>query len=118
MTGGRAGHVTLPCEWGSKCLTVAASTKYGNARRLSTPRKTHTSWNGGGGQGGVHRGVAQERHSTSPNQPPTPTHVRGKINVAQARHFTSHIPPEEPTKRGMGRGETGGVHRGITQEQH
>ena len=38
MTGGESrGHVTLRCEWRSNYLTVAASPKHGNARRLSTP---------------------------------------------------------------------------------
>jgi hypothetical protein len=89
---------------------VAASPKHGTAHR-------YPSWNGGGA-GGVHRGVTQARHSTSPTHPPTPTHVRGKIKVVQARHCTSPIPPEEPTNRGMGGGETGGVHRGVDQERH
>ena len=31
-TGGRARHVTLPCEWGSHRLTVAAPPKHGTAR--------------------------------------------------------------------------------------
>ena len=109
MTGGKAGHVTLPCEWGSHCLTVAALPKHGTARRLSTTRKTHPSWNGGGGTGGVHRGVTQEQHCTSPSHPPTPPHPScpGKINVAQARHCTSPIPPEKPTNCGMGGGRQG-----------
>ena len=118
MTGGRAGHATLPCEWGSKCLTVAASTKHGHAHRLSTPQKELTSWNGGGGTGGVHCGVAQERSSTSPHHPPTPTHVQGKINVAQARHLTSPILPQRTHQTWNGGGGTGGVHHGVAQEQH
>jgi hypothetical protein len=107
MTGGRAGHATLPCEWGSKCLTVAALTKHGHAHRLSTPQKKHTSWNGGGGTGGVHCGVAQERSSTSPHHPPTPTHVQGKIYVAQARHLTSPILPRRTHQTWNGGGGQG-----------
>jgi hypothetical protein len=46
-----------------------ALTKHGTTRCLS-PRRTHPWWNmGGGGTGGVHRGVAQARHCTPPTPP-------------------------------------------------
>jgi hypothetical protein len=107
MTGGKAGHVTLPCEWGSHCLTVAALPKHGTARRLSTTRKTHPSWNGGGGAGGVHRGVTQEQHCTSPSHPPTPPHVGEKSTLP--KHGTAHplSPPKNPPIVEWGGGRQG-----------
>ena len=65
-------HYTLPIplknpslvEYGGgegQGVFTVASPKHGTAHHLPPPRKTHASWNGGGG-GGVHRGVAQARH--------------------------------------------------------
>jgi hypothetical protein len=120
MTGGKIWHFNLPCEWGSHCLTVAASLKHGTARRLSTtiPKKTpFVEW--GGGEEGL-RGVAQTWHCTSPIPPLPPYSCPGKINIAQARHCTSPNPPKEPALcAGMG----GGGDRGcspwrVSQEWH
>ena len=45
---GRAMRVTLPCEWGRHCSTVAASPKHGTARCLSPPTNTtFVEWGGG-----------------------------------------------------------------------
>ena len=64
---GGGGLVTLPCEWGRHCSTVAL--------HLAWRRRTHPSRNGGG-RGGVHRGVAQAWHCMSPIPPKEPT-LRG-----------------------------------------
>ena len=90
-------------------VSVAALTKHGHARRLSTPEKKKITFRGmGGGKGGVHRGVAQERHSMSPHHTPTPTPVREKSTFP--KHGTSRplSPPEEQALRKMGGGEQGG----------
>ena len=74
---GRAMRVTLPCEWGRHCSTVAASPKHGTARCLSSPKTTpFMEW--GGETGCVHRGVAQARHCKSPEPPPPPPLRRTK----------------------------------------
>ena len=78
-----------------------------HAAYLPPEKKTpFVEW--GGGTGGVHRGVAQERHSTSPHHPPTPTHVREKSTFP--KHGTSRplSPPEEQALREMGGGDRGG----------
>ena len=106
MTRGRAGHVTLPCEWGSKCGGVDQAR---TCTPLIYPRKKKITFRGmGGGKGGVHRGVAQERHSMSPHHTPTPTPVREKSTFP--KHGTSRplSPPEEQALRKMGGGEQGG----------
>ena len=106
MTRGRAGHVTLPCEWGSKCGGVDQAR---TCTPLIYPRKKKITFRGmGGGKGGVHRGVAQERHSMSPHHTPTPTPVREKSTFP--KHGTSRplSPPEEQALRKMGGGNRGG----------
>ena len=45
---GRAMRVTLPCEWGRHCSTMAASPKHGTARCLSPPKNPpFVEWGGG-----------------------------------------------------------------------
>ena len=67
---GRAMRVTLFCEWGRHCSTLAASPKHSTARCLSPPTNTTFVECGRGGTGCVHRGVAQAQHCKS--QPPPP----------------------------------------------
>ena len=108
---GRAMRVTLPCEWGRHCSTVAASPKHGTARCLSPPTNT-TFVECGGGTGCVHRGVAQARHCKSHEH-----RGKGVFTVATPRHGTAnHQPPppppppsEEPNIRVMGGGGGQGV---------
>jgi hypothetical protein len=83
----KARHCTLPFPTKKHTLrgmggggkqvvfTLASPTKHSTAIHLNTPpppiRKTKHSCNrGGGGTGGVHRGVAQARHCKSPTPPP------------------------------------------------
>ena len=97
MTGGRAGHVTLPCEWGSKCLTVAALTKHGHARRLSTPRKKkHPSWNGGGGQG-VFTVVSPKNGTARRLTTPLPPLMSGKNQRSPSTSL--HVPYPPPKNK-------------------
>ena len=84
MTGGRARHVSGSLAQAQYCTR---SPKHGTARRLSTPRTTHPSWNGGGGTGGVYRGVAQERHSTLPI-PPSKNHKKNMTGGESRGHVT------------------------------
>ena len=117
MTGGKAGHVTLPCEWGSHCLTVAALPKHGTARRLSTTRKTHPSWNGGGGQGVFT--VASPKNSTARRlATPLPPLISRKNQRCPSTALHVPYPPRKTHQLWNGGGETGGVHRGAAQEHH
>ena len=118
MTGGIAGHANPPCEWGSKCLTVAASTKHGHARRLSTPRKKNTLRGMGGGDRGCSPWCRPRtaQHVASP--PPYPHSCPGKNKRCPSTALNvAYPPPKNPPNVEWG-GGTGGVHRGVAQEQH
>jgi hypothetical protein len=112
------------------------------------PRKTHPSWNGGGGPGVFT--MASPKHSTARRlSPPTTPSCPGKINVAQALHVPYPRQRTHPSWNGGGRdrgcspwrcprtalqvaypplekthnlcnggGGEGGVHIGIAQARH
>ena len=64
--------------------------------------------NGGGGGGKGVFTVSLPKNGTARSlSPPSPTSCPGQINVAQARHCTSPIPPEEPALHGMRGGGQG-----------
>ncbi len=77
------------------------------ARPLSPPKHPPFCRMGGGGGQGVFT-VSLPKHGTARSlSPPSPTSCPGQINVAQARHCTSSIPPEEPALHGMRGGRQG-----------
>ena len=72
------------------------------------PPKTHALLsNGGGGGKGVFTVSLPKNGTARSLSPPSPTSCPGQINVAQARHCTSPIPPEEPALHGMRGGGQG-----------
>ena len=90
---------------------MAASPKHGTARRLSTPpppkNQPFVEW--GGDRGCLPwRRPSTTLHIAYPPLPHPPPPCPGKINVAQARHCTSPIPPEEQALHGMGGGNREG----------
>jgi hypothetical protein len=115
MTGGKIWHFNLPCEWGSHCLTVAASLKHGTARRLSTtiPKKTpFVEWGGG-----KEVFVESPKHGTARHLSPPypPTHVREKSTLPKHGTARPLTPPKNPPfVLEWGGGGTGGVHRGAS----
>jgi hypothetical protein len=149
MTGGKIWHFNLPCEWGSHCLTVAASLKHGTARRLSTtiPKKTpFVEWGGG-----KEVFVESPKHGTARHLSPPypPTHVRekstlpkhgtarpltppknppfvlewggggqGVFTVARLPRMALQVAYPPPEKTHHTTGGTGGIHRGVAQERH
>jgi hypothetical protein len=62
---------------------------------------------GGGGGKGVFTVSLPKNGTARSLSPPSPTSCPGQINVAQARHCTSPIPPEEPALHGMRGGGQG-----------
>jgi hypothetical protein len=113
------------------CSPWQSSPKHGTARRLShvaqaqhctspiPPKEPALLWNGGrGGDRGCSpcRCPSTALHVAYP--PPSPTSCPGKINVAQAWHCTSPIPPEEPALHGMRGGDRGCSPWHVAQERH
>ena len=96
MTGGKIWHFNLPCEWGSHCLTVAASLKLGTARRLSTTIQKKNTLPGMGG--GKEVFVESPKHSTARHLSPPypPTHVREKSTLPKHGTARPLTPPTNP----------------------
>ena len=106
-------RVTIPCEWGRPCSTVAASPKHCTGFRLSPPANT-TFVECEGGTGYVHHNVAQARHCKSPetplHPPPPPSEEpnirvmgggggQGVITKSSPRHGTANHQPPPPLRR-------------------
>ena len=94
----RAGRVTLPCEWGRHCSTMASHLAW---RR----KKRKPSIDGGGGEGGFT--VALTKHGTTrclspPKIPPLVEYGvgggQGVFTVASPKHGTAHRLPPSPRK--------------------
>ena len=95
-------RVTIPCEWGRPCSTVAASPKHCTGFRLSPPANT-TFVECEGGTGYVHHNVAQARHCKSPETPLHPPPPPPPGGGRRARPPGPAPPPPSPYFRGGAR---------------
>ena len=148
MTRGRAGHVTLPCEWGSKCGGVDQAR---TCTPLIYPRKKKSHFVEWGGGKGVFTVVSPKNGTACRLTTPLPPLLSGKNQRSPSTALHVPYPPpknkpfvkwgggnrggspwrcprttlqvaypplEKPTIRVMGGEGEGGVHRGIAQAWH